>query len=182
MLKLLIHSKLCSITPVATKVHVILWSFLVLTWMRDTSELVWHVTLWNNKKKDVRTIWIRSPITYASVVHSTWPSQVMWWTRAPTNNKWQKKKKKKKTLHMLTYDTMRGCWLTSLMVCINDKFHDIRERNATMMSEIWTMNIHSLGFQDIKECVTLCLGCTLPQFIATPLNRHKIPVWGGSCR
>ena len=56
MLKLLIHSKLCSITPVATKVHVILWSFLVLTWMRDTSELVWHVTLWNNKKKDVRTI------------------------------------------------------------------------------------------------------------------------------
>ena len=35
-----VHSKLCSITHVATKVHVILWSFVVLTWMRDTIELV----------------------------------------------------------------------------------------------------------------------------------------------
>ena len=34
------HSKLRSITPVATKVHVILRSFVVLTWMRDISELV----------------------------------------------------------------------------------------------------------------------------------------------
>ena len=33
------HSKLCSITHVATKVHVILWSFVVLTWMRDIVEL-----------------------------------------------------------------------------------------------------------------------------------------------
>ena len=36
----LIHSKLCSITPVATKVHAILWTSVVLTWMRDTIELV----------------------------------------------------------------------------------------------------------------------------------------------
>ena len=35
-----VHSKICSITHVATKVH-------VLTWMRDTKELVYHVTLWN---------------------------------------------------------------------------------------------------------------------------------------
>ena len=34
------HSKLCSITHVATKVHVILRSFVVLTWMRDTIDLV----------------------------------------------------------------------------------------------------------------------------------------------
>ena len=36
----LIHSKLRSITSVAIKVHVILQSFVVLTWMRDTIELV----------------------------------------------------------------------------------------------------------------------------------------------
>ena len=34
------RSKLCSITPVATKVHMILRSFVVLTWMCDTIELV----------------------------------------------------------------------------------------------------------------------------------------------
>ena len=32
-----------------------------------------------------------------------------------------KKKKKKKTLHILTRSAMRGCELTSLEVCINDK-------------------------------------------------------------
>ena len=35
-----VHSKLRSITSVATKVHVILRSFVVLTWMSDTIELV----------------------------------------------------------------------------------------------------------------------------------------------
>ena len=35
-----IYSKLRSITSVATKVHVILQSFVVLAWMRDTIELV----------------------------------------------------------------------------------------------------------------------------------------------
>ena len=35
-----LHSKLRSITPVAAKMHVTLRSFVVLTWMRDTSELV----------------------------------------------------------------------------------------------------------------------------------------------
>jgi hypothetical protein len=60
----------------------------------------------------------------------------MWWTHAPTFNKWhkkkKKKKKKKKTLHMLTHDAMRRCGLASFVVCINDKFHDIRERNLTV--------------------------------------------------
>ena len=40
-----VHSKLHSITPVATKVHVVLRSFIVLTWMHDTIELVQHVAL-----------------------------------------------------------------------------------------------------------------------------------------
>ena len=41
-----------------------------------------------------------------------------------TFNKWHEKEKKKKkvTLHMLTHDAMRGCGLTSLVVCINDNF------------------------------------------------------------
>jgi hypothetical protein len=56
---------------------------------------------------------------------------------APTFNKWhKKKKKKKKILHMLTHGAMRGCGLTSLMVCINDKIREIRERNVTIRGEI----------------------------------------------
>ena len=35
-LEILVHSKVFSITLVATKVHVILRSFIVLTWMCDT--------------------------------------------------------------------------------------------------------------------------------------------------
>ena len=35
-----LHSKFRSITSMAIKVHVILWSFVVLTWMRNTIELV----------------------------------------------------------------------------------------------------------------------------------------------
>ena len=37
------------------------------------------------------------------------------------------------------------------MACINDEIRDIRERNVTIRSEILTMNIHSLGLQDIRE-------------------------------
>ena len=38
--KLWVHSKLRSITHVATKAHMILQSFVVLTWMCDTIELM----------------------------------------------------------------------------------------------------------------------------------------------
>jgi hypothetical protein len=50
---------------------------------------------------------------------------------APIFNKWhkkKKKKKKKKALHILTQGAKRVCGLTSLVVCINDKIRDIRER------------------------------------------------------
>ena len=76
---------------------------------------------------------------------------------------------------MLTHDAMRGCWLTSLVVCINDKVRDIRERNVTIKSEIWTMNICSLGLRECGECVTLwelilwSLGCMLLHVL---LGRH----------
>ena len=121
---------------------------------------------------DVRTIWIRSPVTCASVVHSTWCSWAMWQTYAPTFNKWHKNKKKKNkkvTLHMLPRDAMRGGGLTSwyarVVVRINDNFFGMRESNVTIRSEIWTTHIRSLGFRDIRECVTLrglilwSLGC-----------------------
>jgi hypothetical protein len=109
----------------------------------------WH-------KGDVRMIWICTPITYASVVHSTWPSQAMWRMHAPTFKKLQKKNKNKNViLHMLTHGAMWGCGLASFVVCIFDTFCDIRERNVTIRSEIWTTNMRSLGFHDIRECVTL---------------------------
>jgi hypothetical protein len=110
-------------------------------------------------------------VTPPCVVHSTWSSQAMWQMHAPTFNKWHKKNKKtnknkKVTLHMLTHSAMQGCGLTSLVVCINDKVYDIREGNVTIRSEISIMNVCSLGFQDIRECVTLwrlilwSLGCS----------------------
>ena len=46
-------------------------------------------------------------------------------------NKWQRKKKKKKkkvTLHILIHGAMRGCGLTSLLACINDKTRGIRQK------------------------------------------------------
>ena len=128
---------------------------------------------------DARTIWVRSVVTYVSVVHSTWPSRAMWQTHAPTFNKWhteihmKKKEKKKVTPHMLTHGAMRGCGLTSWVVCIHDKFRDIQKRNVTIRSEMWTTNIRSSWFRDIREWVTLwklilrSLGCsTYQQYLA----------------
>jgi hypothetical protein len=66
---------------------------------------------------------------------------------------------------MLTHVSMRGCGLTSCVVCINEQICDIREINVTIRSEILTTNICSLGFRDIREHVTLwililqSLGC-----------------------
>jgi hypothetical protein len=63
----------------------------------------------------------------------------MWHMHAPTFNKWQKKKKKKNKKvanHILIHDAMRGCGLTSWVVCINDKIHDTRERNVIIKSKI----------------------------------------------
>ena len=55
---------------------------------------------------------------------------------------------------MLTHGAMRGCGLTSWVFdFMNDKFRDIRERNVTIRSEIWTTSTPSPGFRDIRECV-----------------------------
>jgi hypothetical protein len=53
---------------------------------------------------------------------------------------------------MLTHGTILECGLTSSVVCINDNYHDIRERNVTIKSEIWTTHIHSLGLWDFRKC------------------------------
>ena len=47
-------SNLSNVMHVATKVHVILRRFAVLTWMHDNRELVKHVTLWNNTKSTLQ--------------------------------------------------------------------------------------------------------------------------------
>ena len=67
--------------------------------------------------------------------------------------------------HVLTCGATRRCGLTSLVVCINKKICDIRERNVTIWIKIATMNICSLGYRNIRECLTLwrlvlrSLGC-----------------------
>ena len=43
---------------------------------------------------------------------------------------------KKVKLHMLTHDAMQKCGLTSLVICIHNKIHDIKERNVTIRNEI----------------------------------------------
>jgi hypothetical protein len=117
---------------------------------------------------------------------------------APTFNKWHKNKNKNKkvTLHILTHGTMQECGLISLVVCINNKFCDIRERNVTVRSEIWSMNIRSLGFQDIREWVTLwrvilwslgCISqtnlCQILHLLSNHLARSKVGASGcKSCK
>ena len=57
---------------------------------------------------------------------------------------------------MLTYGATRGCGLTSWVVCINDKFCDIKERNVTIRSEIWATHICSprvLGYYIVSDIV-----------------------------
>jgi hypothetical protein len=37
---------------------------------------------------------------------------------------------------MLTHGTMRRCGLTYWVVCVDDEFRDVRERDVTIWSEI----------------------------------------------
>ena len=74
-------------------------------------------------------------------------------------------RRRRRRSHVLTRGAMRGCGLPSLMVCINGITCDIRETNVTKRSEIWTKNIRSLGFWNVREWHTLrelilwILGC-----------------------
>ena len=97
---------------------------------------------------------------------STWPSQAIWRTHAPTFNiQHSTSNIRRRRLHMLTDCAMRRFGLTFWVVFINGKNRDIRKRSVTIRNEIWTTNIRSLEFHDIRECVTLwglilrSLGC-----------------------
>ena len=54
------------------------------------------------------------------------------------------------------------------MVCIDDKIYDIRERNVTIRNDIWTTNILSLEFRDIRESDIIKVDITEYRF-TTPL-------------
>jgi hypothetical protein len=80
----------------------------------------------------VRTISICSPATYTSVVplHLAFPGEV---ADTCTNiqqvaeEEEEEEEEEEDTLHVDTC-AMRGCGFTSLVVCIDDKFLDTRER------------------------------------------------------
>ena len=99
---------------------------------------------------------IRSPVTYTSVVHSTWPFTRQCGGSMHQHSTSGRRRSRIRSRHSTCwYDEMWGCKLTSWVVCINDKFRDIRERNVIIRRDIWTTNIPSLGFWDIREYVTL---------------------------
>ena len=99
-------TSLYNITPLATKVHMILQSFVVLTWMCDTIELVQHVTLWNNTKD----MWGQFEFVL--------PSPTLVWS-TPLGLPERCGRCMHQTSHMLTHGTMQGYGLTSLVVCIS---------------------------------------------------------------
>ena len=65
---------------------------------------------------------------------------------APTFNKWHKEKEKEKknkkvALHILTHGAMRGCGLTSWVVCTNDKNSWYKEEKSDNKSDIMWVDI-----------------------------------------
>ena len=144
---MLLNFKLRNITHVATKVHTILWRFVVLLYMDawcyrisvacDNMEfefsllsppLVWFTPLGLPKQCDI-------------CMHQHWTSGVR-----------RRRRRHSTHGHM---KAMRGCGLTSLVACNNAKIRDIRERKVTIRSDIRTTNIRSLGFWEIREWVIL---------------------------
>ena len=110
-------------------------------------------------------IWVHTPLISVGVVqlHLPFPDDVAY---AYTNiQQVEEEEEEEDTSHILAHGIMPGCGLPSLVVTINDKIHDIRDRNVTIGSEIWTTNIRSLGLQDMREWVILwglilqSLGC-----------------------
>ena len=77
----------------------------------------------------------------------------------------RRRKKKCETPHINTWRNAR-LWVDFFDGLQYDKSYDIRKRNMITKSEIWTTNIRTLGFHDIREWVILrelilwSLGCT----------------------
>ena len=78
-------------------------------------------------------------------------------------------RRRRRRRHSTYYWHMAQCegvgWLR-WRFAVMTKIRDIRERNVTIRSELWTTNMCSLGFQDIREWVILwklilrSLGCS----------------------
>ena len=148
------HSKLWSITHVATKVHMILWSFVVLTWTPDIIELVVACDTMKFILLSPLLVWstpLGLPGQCGICMHQHSTSGI----------------RRRRRWHS-TYWHMAQCegvgWLLWWFALMTKKNY-IRERNVTIRSEIWTTNIRSLGFWDIREWVILwglilrSLGC-----------------------
>jgi hypothetical protein len=78
-------------------------------------------------------------MVWCGPLHLAFPGDVAYpCTQYSTNNirRRKKNKNKKVALRILTHDAMQGRGLNSLVVCIDDKIRDIRERNMTIRSEI----------------------------------------------
>ena len=128
-IKMIIHSKLRSITHVAIKV--ILQSFVVLIWMRDTIEFSVACNT-----MEFEFIVLSSPLVWSIPLGLP---RLCGISMHEQFNKWHTKKKKiknKKVILQMTHGTMQDCGLTVVVVCINDKNCDIRERNMTIRIEI----------------------------------------------
>jgi hypothetical protein len=56
---------------------------------------------------------------------------------------------------------------------MNDKIHDIRKRHVTIRSEIWTTNIRSPRFQDIRAS----------DIMEVDITKFRVYFffWGGGC-
>ena len=107
----IVHSTLRTIPPVATNVHVILWSSVVLTWMRDITCVACDTAEFEFILMSPLLMWSTSfglPRWCGICMHRH-------------STKWQEKRKKKVTLYVLAHGAVRGYKLISLVVCINDK-------------------------------------------------------------
>ena len=131
-----------------TKVHVILRSFAVLTWMDE-----WYYRI----SVTCDTMESEFVLLSVGVVHSTWLPWAMWHMQAPTFTSGRRRRGRIRRWRS-TYWHMAQCegvgWLLSWFALMT-KTCDIGERNVTIRSEFWTTNIRSLWFQDTREWVIL---------------------------
>ena len=119
------------------------------------------------------------PVTYTSVVHSTRPSQNPGWS---SRHMHQHSRRRRRRRHSTCW-YMMWCegvgWLHGWFALM--KFCEIRERNVTIRSEIWTMTTCSLGFWNIREYVTLwrlilrSLGCIVKEHLYRRIVLTTLP-------
>ena len=93
--------------------------------MRDTIDLVQHVTLWNSNSAN------SSHLRWCGPLHLAFLGDVV------SFNKWHKKKKKV-TLHILTHGAMWGCGLTLWWIALMTKHVWYKGENCD--NKEWDLN------------------------------------------